>query len=157
MRRLNSDQRQRCCQLPWRTVPHEPNPTGRATRASGSELDRQRLPPSHEFSGADLLSSQFQCRSCEPVFGMPCHRPRKCYHIGRSASGLGQLEFHQHCKSSGDGWYVEHQLLELFQVTHRILVSIDDHPMWVYAVDGRYIVPQLVDVCISYRGPLFSS
>ncbi len=26
------------------------------------------------------------------------------------------------------------------------LVSIDDHPLWVYAIDGRYVEPQLVDV-----------
>lgn len=25
-------------------------------------------------------------------------------------------------------------------------VSIDDHPMWLYAIDGRYVEPQLVDV-----------
>jgi hypothetical protein len=30
----------------------------------------------------------------------------------------------------------------------KYLVSIDDHPLWLYAVDGRYIEPQLIDVCI---------
>lgn len=27
-----------------------------------------------------------------------------------------------------------------------MVVSIDEHPMWVYAIDGRFIEPQLVDV-----------
>jgi hypothetical protein len=27
-------------------------------------------------------------------------------------------------------------------------VSIDDHPFWLYAVDGRYVEPQLIDVSI---------
>jgi hypothetical protein len=30
----------------------------------------------------------------------------------------------------------------------RVAVSIDEHPVWVYAIDGRFIVPQLVDVSI---------
>jgi hypothetical protein len=30
----------------------------------------------------------------------------------------------------------------------KYLVSIDDHPLWLYAVDGRYVEPQLIDVCI---------
>jgi hypothetical protein len=28
-----------------------------------------------------------------------------------------------------------------------MVVSIDEHPMWAYAIDGRFIEPQLVDVC----------
>ena len=28
------------------------------------------------------------------------------------------------------------------------LVSIDEHPMWVYAADGRYVEPQEVEVMI---------
>jgi hypothetical protein len=28
-----------------------------------------------------------------------------------------------------------------------MVISIDEHPLWVYEVDGHYIEPQLVDVC----------
>lgn len=28
-----------------------------------------------------------------------------------------------------------------------MVVSIDDHPMWLYAVDGGYVEPQKIDVC----------
>jgi FtsP/CotA-like multicopper oxidase with cupredoxin domain len=31
-------------------------------------------------------------------------------------------------------------------VLQYMVLSIDNHPMWVYAVDGRYIEPQKVDV-----------
>jgi hypothetical protein len=34
-----------------------------------------------------------------------------------------------------------------------MVVSIDDHPMWVYGVDGRYIEPKLVDVSSTFPLP----
>ncbi|KAE9376113.1 multicopper oxidase [Stipitochalara longipes BDJ] len=37
-----------------------------------------------------------------------------------------------------------------------MVVSIDDHPLWVYAVDGRYIVPQLVDAITFSHGSRYS-
>jgi len=147
MRRLNPDQRPGSCELSWGSIFNEPGPTASSPIASGTELDRQRLPSSYESPGTDFLPSQLQCRPCRVVRRMPCHQPGECNHKSRSASRLGQLEFYQHRKSSGDGWYVESHSLEVFQFAERLLVSIDDHPMWVYAIDGRYIVPQLVDVC----------
>ncbi len=40
------------------------------------------------------------------------------------------------------------ELSRPFKLYHLLieLVSIDDHPLWVYAIDGRYVKPQLVDV-----------
>ena len=32
------------------------------------------------------------------------------------------------------------------ELADTFLVSIDDHPMWLYEIDGRYVEPQLVDV-----------
>ena len=37
-----------------------------------------------------------------------------------------------------------------------IIVAIDEHPMWVYAVDGNYIQPQLVDLMQMYNGERYS-
>ncbi|OJJ50067.1 hypothetical protein ASPZODRAFT_128673 [Penicilliopsis zonata CBS 506.65] len=34
--------------------------------------------------------------------------------------------------------------------------SIDEHPMWVYAIDGRYIEPTLVDAVTVYNGYRYS-
>ena len=36
------------------------------------------------------------------------------------------------------------------------IVSIDEHPMWVYAVDGVYIKPKLVDAFQMYNGERYS-
>ncbi|KAG4414496.1 hypothetical protein IFR04_012373 [Cadophora malorum] len=33
-----------------------------------------------------------------------------------------------------------------------MVVSIDDHPLWVYAIDGRYVEPQLVDAMTFSHG-----
>lgn len=30
-------------------------------------------------------------------------------------------------------------------------VSIDEHPMWIYALDGRYVEPVQVDVRLSCK------
>ena len=38
-----------------------------------------------------------------------------------------------------------------------IVVSIDQHPMWVYAVDGLYIKPQLADTLFMYNGERYSA
>lgn len=35
-------------------------------------------------------------------------------------------------------------------------ISIDEHPMWVYEVDGHYIEPQLVDSMIMFNGERYS-
>ena len=35
--------------------------------------------------------------------------------------------------------------------------SIDEHPMWIYAVDGLYIQPQLADTVFLYNGERFSA
>lgn len=35
-------------------------------------------------------------------------------------------------------------------------VSIDEHPMWVYEVDGHYIEPQLVDSILIFNGERYS-
>ena len=37
------------------------------------------------------------------------------------------------------------------------VVSIDEHPMWVYAVDGHYIQPQLADTIFMYNGERYSA
>ena len=37
------------------------------------------------------------------------------------------------------------------------VVSIDNHPMWVYAVDGHYIQPQLADTISMYNGERYSA
>ena len=37
------------------------------------------------------------------------------------------------------------------------VVSIDEHPMWVYAVDGNYIQPQLADTIFMYNGERYSA
>ena len=37
------------------------------------------------------------------------------------------------------------------------VVSIDNHPMWVYAVDGHYIRPQLADTIFMYNGERYSA
>ena len=37
-----------------------------------------------------------------------------------------------------------------------LTVAIDEHPMWVYAVDGHYIEPQLVDMISIYNGERYS-
>ncbi|KAK3174762.1 hypothetical protein OEA41_002008 [Lepraria neglecta] len=37
------------------------------------------------------------------------------------------------------------------------VVSIDEHPMWVYAVDGHYIQPQLADSIFMYNGERYSA
>ena len=37
-----------------------------------------------------------------------------------------------------------------------IIFSIDEHPMWVYEVDGEYIEPQLVDTVSMYAGERYS-
>ena len=36
-------------------------------------------------------------------------------------------------------------------------LSIDEHPMWIYAVDGQYIEPQLVDAVSMYMGERYSA
>ena len=36
-------------------------------------------------------------------------------------------------------------------------VSIDEHPLWVYAVDGRYIEPQLAETITMYNGERYSA
>lgn len=38
-----------------------------------------------------------------------------------------------------------------------IVVSIDEHPMWIYAVDGQSIQPQLVDSFQVYNGERYSA
>jgi FtsP/CotA-like multicopper oxidase with cupredoxin domain len=35
-------------------------------------------------------------------------------------------------------------------------ISIDQHPMWIYAVDGNYITPQQVDSFLMYNGERYS-
>ena len=35
-------------------------------------------------------------------------------------------------------------------------VSIDEHPMWVYAIDGRYVEPQLVEQIVIPNGNRYS-
>ncbi|KAK4693981.1 hypothetical protein P7C71_g3514, partial [Lecanoromycetidae sp. Uapishka_2] len=37
------------------------------------------------------------------------------------------------------------------------VVSIDEHPMWIYAVDGHYIQPQLADTIFMYNGERYSA
>ena len=37
------------------------------------------------------------------------------------------------------------------------VVSIDEHQMWIYAVDGQYIRPQLVDTFLMYNGERYSA
>ena len=37
------------------------------------------------------------------------------------------------------------------------VVSIDEHQMWVYAVDGHYIKPQLADTVFMYNGERYSA
>lgn len=34
-----------------------------------------------------------------------------------------------------------------------MVVSIDEHPMWIYEVDGQFIEPQLVDVSFTALAP----
>ncbi|MCJ1399074.1 hypothetical protein MMC11_002276 [Xylographa trunciseda] len=38
-----------------------------------------------------------------------------------------------------------------------VIVSVDQHPMWVYAVDGVYIKPQLADTLFLYNGERYSA
>jgi len=38
-----------------------------------------------------------------------------------------------------------------------LVVSIDEHPMWIYEVDGRYIEPQLVHSFPIYNGERYSA
>ncbi|MCJ1390149.1 hypothetical protein MMC18_003007 [Xylographa bjoerkii] len=38
-----------------------------------------------------------------------------------------------------------------------VVVSVDQHPMWVYAVDGVYIKPQLADTLFLYNGERYSA
>ena len=38
-----------------------------------------------------------------------------------------------------------------------LTVSIDQHPMWIYAVDGSYIIPQRADSFIMYNGERYSA
>ncbi|MCJ1286312.1 hypothetical protein MMC26_005657 [Xylographa opegraphella] len=38
-----------------------------------------------------------------------------------------------------------------------VVVSVDQHPMWVYAVDGVYIKPQLADTIFVYNGERYSA
>lgn len=37
-----------------------------------------------------------------------------------------------------------------------MVVSIDDHPMWLYAVDGRYVTPQKIDAITFSHGSRYS-
>ena len=36
-------------------------------------------------------------------------------------------------------------------------VSVDNHKLWIYAVDGNYVEPQLVDTFLMYNGERFSA
>lgn len=36
-------------------------------------------------------------------------------------------------------------------------ISIDEHPMWIYEVDGRWIEPQLADAMIMFNGERYSA
>ncbi|MCJ1417832.1 hypothetical protein MMC32_004177 [Xylographa parallela] len=38
-----------------------------------------------------------------------------------------------------------------------VVVSVDQHPLWVYAVDGVYIKPQLADTLFLYNGERYSA
>jgi Multicopper oxidase len=38
-----------------------------------------------------------------------------------------------------------------------LIVSVDEHPMWIYEVDGRYIEPQYVDTFEFYNGERYSA
>jgi FtsP/CotA-like multicopper oxidase with cupredoxin domain len=38
-----------------------------------------------------------------------------------------------------------------------LLVSIDEHPLWIYAVDGRHTLPQLVDAIVIPNGNRYSA
>ncbi len=42
--------------------------------------------------------------------------------------------------------YASSYLFHVCAILTVLVVSIDDHPMWLYAIDGRYVEPQLVDV-----------
>ncbi|KAI9762128.1 MAG: hypothetical protein M4579_000608 [Chaenotheca gracillima] len=53
-----------------------------------------------------------------------------------------------------DGW----ASINLISATSlkTLAISIDEHPMWVYAVDGRYIEPQPADVIRMFNGERYS-
>ncbi|KAF2161746.1 multicopper oxidase [Zasmidium cellare ATCC 36951] len=53
-----------------------------------------------------------------------------------------------------DGW-VSFNFISATAIQAPVL-SIDEHPMWVYAVDGRYVVPQKVDGLQIFNGERYS-
>ena len=55
----------------------------------------------------------------------------------------------------GDRWLNLHIVSAMSIKTP--VFSIDSHPMWIYAVDGIYIEPQLADTVFLYNGERFSA
>lgn len=56
---------------------------------------------------------------------------------------------------AADGWLNLH-LVSAMSIKSPVF-SIDSHPMWIYAVDGLYIEPQLADTVFLYNGERFSA
>ena len=56
---------------------------------------------------------------------------------------------------AADGWFNLHIVSAMSIKTP--VFSIDSHPMWIYAVDGIYIEPQLADTVFLYNGERFSA
>lgn len=56
---------------------------------------------------------------------------------------------------AADGWF-NLQLVSAMSIKTPVF-SIDSHPMWIYAVDGVYIEPQLADTVFLYNGERFSA
>lgn len=56
---------------------------------------------------------------------------------------------------AADGWF-NLQIVSAMSIKTPVF-SIDSHPMWIYAVDGVYIEPQLADTVFLYNGERFSA
>ncbi|SPN97365.1 related to laccase precursor [Cephalotrichum gorgonifer] len=65
------------------------------------------------------------------------------------------IEVQGHSDSGGDeNWVALHFIGAFHGISS--MVSIDEHPMWVFAVDGGYITPQLVHAIPIMNGERFS-
>lgn len=56
---------------------------------------------------------------------------------------------------AADGWF-NLQIVSAMSIKTPVF-SIDSHPMWIYAVDGIYIEPQLAETVFLYNGERFSA